>query len=323
MVGGQTDCTVNARSSLLPPLVSACPNLTHLCLFAKESLPWNDILFAISAISHWSSLRHLAAHFPAVWDPQLIEYENSMENPSMPVIGFTKLEHLDIISTVEFSIKLFHCMSQAHLQTLRVESSNDLETHQWSELFKAVQQGISCSSLQHIHISRNHENIISASITFEALSPLLTFTCLTQVIIINHGFDLDDENLQIMASAWTCLQALVLITLNPRHSQPRITINGLVSLVQHCPSLVDLTIAFDASQAYLRAEGGARSERIHTLGVSHSPIGDLDKVAALLSDMFPNLCFINVCQCWLKGGQLDHIGDRDAWKEVESRCGYL
>lgn len=130
MIGGQTDFTVNARSSLLPPLVSACPNLTHLCLFAKESLPWNDILFAISAISHWSSLRHLAAHFPAVWDPQLIEYENSMENPSMPVIGFTKLEHLDIISTVEFSIKLFHCMSQAHLQTLRVESSNDLETHQ-------------------------------------------------------------------------------------------------------------------------------------------------------------------------------------------------
>ena len=94
MIGGQTDFTVNARSSLLPPLVSACPNLTHLCLFAKESLPWNDILFAISAISHWSSLRHLAAHFPAVWDPQLIEYENSMENPSMPVIGFTKLEHL-------------------------------------------------------------------------------------------------------------------------------------------------------------------------------------------------------------------------------------
>lgn len=186
-----------------------------------------------------------------------------------------------------------------------------------------MQQGISCSSLQHIHISRNHENIISASITFEALSPLLTFTCLTQVIIINYGFDLDDENLQIMASAWTCLQALVLITLNPRHSQPRITINGLVSLVQHCPSLVDLTIAFDASQAYLRAEGGARNERIHTLGVSHSPIGDLDKVAALLSDMFPNLCFINVCQCWLKGGQLDHIGDRDAWKKVESRCGYL
>lgn len=124
-----------------------------------------------------------------------------------------------------------------------------------------MQQGISCSSLQHIHISRNHENIISASITFEVLSPLLTFTCLTQVIIINHGFDLDDENLQIMASAWTCLQALVLITLNPRHSQPRITINGLVSLVQHCPSLVDLTIAFDASQAYLRAEGGARNER--------------------------------------------------------------
>jgi hypothetical protein len=89
--------------------------------------------------------------------------------------------------------------------------------------------------------------------------------------------------------------------------------------VQHCPSLADLTIAFDASQAYLRAEGGARNERIHTLGVSHSPIGDLDKVATLLSDIFPNLRSIHVCQCRIKGVPLDHIGDGDAWNEVESR----
>jgi hypothetical protein len=148
MIGGETEYTRNARFSLLPPLVSACPNLTHLSLSGMESLPWEDILFAISAISKWSSLRRLTVRFP---DPQLIKHENSVENPSMPVMGFTKLEHLDTISTIEFSIKLFHCMSHAHLQTLRVDSSNDLETHQWSELFKAVQHGILQFSTTYSH----------------------------------------------------------------------------------------------------------------------------------------------------------------------------
>jgi hypothetical protein len=62
--------------------------------------------------------------------------------------------------------------------------------------------------------------------------------------------------------------------------------------VGHCPSLESLTIAFDASEVYLGTEkpgGGVCYEKIHTLGVLHSPIGDPGKVAAFLSDIFPNL----------------------------------
>lgn len=322
-ISGETDFIVNGRLSLLPPLVSACPNLSHLSLVGKESLPWQEIIFAISSIGHWPSLRHLTVHFPIIRDSKLFDYfdGNDVENQSMLEISFTKLQCLDIgDSAIEFSLRLLQHMSQAPLQTLRVESPNCLRTDQWSKLFKAVEHGISCSSLQHFRISYNHKNTFTfnASITFEALSPLLAFTCLTQVSIVNHGFDIDDENLHIMASAWTCLQTLELITLSPSHYQPRITINGLISLVQCCPSLAGLTIAFDASQAYLRAEGGARNERILTLGVSHSPVGDLDQIAALLSDMFPNLRSIDICQCRNKG-VADHVGDADKrWNKVES-----
>ena len=322
IIDGETDYIVNAWLSLLPPLVSACPNLTHLSLLGRKSLPWQEIIFTISAISHWSSLRHLTASSPSLRESELIKYlvENNAENPSMPKIDFAKLERLDIVySAIEFSIRLLDCMSQAGLQTLHVGFSNDLREDQWSKLFKAVQHGISCSSLRDIHISCNRKEITStprASMTFDALLPLLAFTCLTQVSLVNHGFDLNDENLQIMASAWSCLQTLKLITLSLTY-RSQITINGLSALVQHCPSLANLTIPFDASQAYLRAEGGPRNERILTLGVSHSPVGDLDTTAALLSDMFPNLRSIDVCQCRIKNRR-DHAGgDADDWKEVE------
>lgn len=59
----------------------------------------------------------------------------------------------------------------------------------------------------------------------------------------------------------------------------------------------NITIAFDASEVCLYAEkpgGGVRNEKIRTLGVLNSPIGEPGEVAAFLSDIVPNLRSIDV-----------------------------
>ena len=322
-ITGESDpgTSVKIRLSILPQLVSTCHHMSHLILCNKYGLnrpPLQEIENALSAIRQWPSLRCLemgglpdlstlcVAKFPflqklVVWNP----HETSGERLAVRVKGFTKLEYLDIrFSTVEFSARLFSCMSTTPLQTLRLEFGRDPESNQLSELFMIMRRSIAHSSLQYLRISydESRTELVEEyrSITLRELSPLLAFTDLSEVsIAINYEFRIDTKDLQVIASKWPRLQTLELISLKPSEYWPQITIYDLASLVRDFPLLENLTIAFDASEVCLDAEkpgDSVRNEKIRTLGVLHSPIDEPGKVAAFLSDVVPNLRSINVFQ---------------------------
>ena len=329
------------RLSLLPQLVSACPHMSHLTLCtedAQDQPPRQEIEIALSAIRQWSSLCCLemeglpelstlcVAKFSVL---RKLVVRNPHETDGgyliMPVKGFTNLEHLDIkASTVEFSATLFTCMSGTPLQTLQLEFGLDPESNQLSELFMAIQCSISHSSLQQLRISYGSETELveeDRSITFGELSPLLAFTDLSEVSIkVNHEFRIGTKDLQVMATKWPRLQTLELISLRPSEYWPQVTIHDLASFVPHFPLLENLTMAFDASEVRLTAEkpgGNVRNEKLRTLEVLHSPIGEPGKVAAFLSDIFPNLRTIGVFQYEEGTAPVDFAELERKWKEVE------
>ncbi len=331
------DTSVRMRLSLLPQLVSVCPQISRLILCNKHDLnqpPRQDIENALSVIKQWPSLRSLEmgglpelltlciAKLPV---RELVvdkPHETDRGRLAMPVKGFTKLEHLDIrSSTVEFSATLFTCMSETPLRTLRLEFDRDPESHQLSELFMAMRHGITHSSLQHLYISyATGTDFVEEDrfITFGELSPLLAFTGLSEVsIAINYEVCIGTEDLKVMALKWPHLQTLELISLRPSEYWPQITIKDVV---RHFPSLENLTIAFDASKVCLNAEkpgDGVRNEKIRTLGVLRSPIDEPGKVAAFLSDIVPNLRSIDVFQ-HEEDDVPDDFGELERkWKEAE------
>ena len=338
---GESDphASVKVRLSLLPQLVSTCPHMSHLILCNKYSpnSPRQEVENALSAIRQWSSMRCLEmVDFPdlsmlciakfSVLRKLVIKnpHETSGGRLALPVKGFTKLEHLDTrLSTVEFLATLFTCMSETPLRTLRLGLGHDPECNQLSELFMAMRRSIAHSSLQHLRISYDGSRTklveVYRSITLGELSPLLAFTDLSEVsIAVNYGFRIGTKDLQVMASKWPHLQTLELISLRPSEYWPQITINDLASFVRHFPSLENLTIAFDASEARLNEEmPDVRNEKIRTLGVLHSPIGEPGKVAAFLSNVVPNLRSIDV----FKYGEYDvpdgFVELKRKWKEAE------
>ena len=325
--------------SLLPPLVSACPHMTHLSLYGLSRAPWQDIEKVLSTLRRWSSLWFLelrdlpdASMLCMAKLPVLRELiiknsrETGEEHLPMHVKGFTKLESLNIVNaSIEFPVELITCMSRTPLQTLRLEFGRDPEAGELSNLFMAMRRNISQSSLRNLHIDYvlDKAELVEEerSITLDELSPLLTFTNLSDVsIALNYEFRLDKEDLRIITSSWPHLQTLALSSLRPSQYWPLTSINDFTYFLGHCPSLESLTIAFDASEACLgtgKPGGGVCYEKIHTLGVLHSPIGDPGKVAAFLSDIFPNLQEIRIFCC----EELELPGDYEEleqkWEEVE------
>lgn len=317
-------CTFNVTSSLdtsipllqlslLPPLVSACPHVTRLTLNGLSRSPWQEIDKGLSTLRRWSSLRFLelwnlpdasmlcVAKFPFLRELIIKSpRETGEEHLPMHIKGFTKLEYIDIAnSSIELPVELISCMSRTPLQTLRLEFGRDPVAGELSNLFMSMRRNISQFSLRNLRLDYDLEKADlvegerSISITLEELSPLLTFTNLLDVSIeLNYEFHLDKEDLRIITSSWPHLQHLKLASLRPSQYWPLISINDFTYFVGQCPSLEGLTIAFDASEACLGTEkpgGGVCYEKIHTLGVLHSPIGDPGNVAAFLSDIFPNL----------------------------------
>ncbi|KAF8349104.1 hypothetical protein F5887DRAFT_550757 [Amanita rubescens] len=347
-ITGKSDpaTSVKVRLSLLPRLVSVCPHISHLTLCNKYGLNKprrQEIENALSAIRQWSSLRSLemgglpdlstlcVAKFPVlrklvVGNPHETteEWLTSGELLAMRAKGFTKLEHLDIrFSTVEFLARLFSCMSGTPLRTLRLEFGRDPERNQLSELFMAMRRGIAHSSLQHLRISydRSRTELVQEDrfITLAELSPLLAFTYLSEVsIAINYDICIGTEDLQVVALKWPHLQTLEFISLRPSDYWPQITIKDVV---RHFPSLENLTISFDASEVCLtnaeRPGDGVRNEKLCNLGVLRSPIDEPGNVAALLSDIVPNLRLIDVFQ-YDEGDVPNDFEELERkWKEAE------
>ncbi|KAG6329549.1 hypothetical protein ID866_9540 [Astraeus odoratus] len=124
------------------------------------------------------------------------------------------------------------------------------------------------------------------------LRPLFAFRNLRTVDLETYGIGgLDDAALDAIARAWPALENFALGTGSTSLTRPQTTMNALVALLRHCPSLTRLHLPFDATVVVQAVEipDGVVNVRITSMKVGYSPIQDADAIAAYLARLMPQL----------------------------------
>ncbi|KAJ7791125.1 hypothetical protein B0H14DRAFT_2625375 [Mycena olivaceomarginata] len=141
----------------------------------------------------------------------------------------------------------------------------------------------------------------------ETIHPLLALCNLTRLhIALLRPIAVDDELLKTMAASWPRLQVLKLVHPKGVAAAPQLTLRGLIPLA-NCPELVRCALIVNAKtlpeDAFERPPG-RHASRVWLIDVAHSPVTERFRVAAFLSDLFPELRRVEYTRY-------------DAWHDVE------
>lgn len=142
------------------------------------------------------------------------------------------------------------------------------------------------------------------------LRALLEFKMVSVHIEIDNANELDDGWLGNASRSWPALTELIILS---EKGNPRITLQGLIPLVQNCELLQELRISFDARNTGWTLDPNVSNEMITSLMVERSRLSDSQEVFNLLIAMFPNLTEV---QSDLEAGI--ESGDLDGWTEVDA-----
>jgi len=161
----------------------------------------------------------------------------------------------------------------------------------------------------------------SYSLEPQTLSPLLLCPNLEKVSLsILYGQEaIDNSLMKAMALAWPRLRSFHISSVHRAsewHSS--VSLEGLIHFARHCPALGSVSYQFDASlpTTSMHSGDGIRNESLTRLCVGYSHITDPPAVAALLSDVFPNM------RLDLRSGALDRDIDSDDEDDTESAENY-
>ncbi|CAL1712136.1 unnamed protein product [Somion occarium] len=134
------------------------------------------------------------------------------------------------------------------------------------------------------------------------LQPFLKFQAMSSFKLdAQWCYDLDDAFMDVVASAWRQLHSL---RLDPNGSWPshrvcKLTITGLLPLVQRCPCISDIEGHFEGRVPEMsdtdRPGNGYEAQDVMSINVGDAEVPNTRAVAAFLSDVFPQLDFIF---CW-------------------------
>ncbi|KAF7982681.1 hypothetical protein HWV62_27166 [Athelia sp. TMB] len=152
-----------------------------------------------------------------------------------------------------------------------------------------------------------------------AVSPLLKFKGMRNFILsLNFSLErLDNAFFQEMAHSWPQLQRLSITYLNNHGPLPTsITLDGLHAL-SACPRLTTIALAMDARIGTLPLVEKACSNILRSLDFGYSKISNSYALAALLSEMFPNLGTIR--SGWT-GFHEYFVDDADTERKLWAEC---
>ncbi|KAH7913860.1 hypothetical protein BJ138DRAFT_1111102 [Hygrophoropsis aurantiaca] len=152
-----------------------------------------------------------------------------------------------------------------------------------------------------------------------ALRPLCLFSKLRSIHIDRFcSFELNDDDLTELATAWPLLEEL---TLGPNRGWQRtsgITFKGLATLLRACPLLHTLALVIDATRLCDISLTGSEvlNDRIETLLLGDSIIERPAAVALILDDLFWSLKHVDA---WLMTDRADEkLRYTPLWDEVNS-----
>jgi hypothetical protein len=294
------------------------------------------------AVCRWNKLRQLSvtnlsagalmhlATLPDLQDLSLVTSETSIPDHEFApphVTAFRSLQSLTICSPgVAFATRIVKTWSwPPALKTVAIRPKGDDSSSLLEDLFHALNQRCHHSSIEGLSLGNCADTSLREQVfregfqvRMEHIEPLLVFSNLITLSLVPSGeLDLDNAVVDVMAQAWPRIQRLELG--HPRMpSRPsRVTLQGLISFAKHCPRLMDLSISLNAGATELEERkpgSGVYSETLISLDVLTSPIECSAKVAAFLSDIFPNLS----CLVASRYGA-PNPADRDALLEWERK----
>ncbi|KII86234.1 hypothetical protein PLICRDRAFT_55960 [Plicaturopsis crispa FD-325 SS-3] len=326
----KADLSVNI-DSFVGDLCSSWPELEHLNVGSLTGQ-------SLQCISTLPALREIKFAWNA---------EKMVLPPTSTGAPFPALRGLDAtVSGEQSAPELYnHVISLAqwpHLDTLQLSSWQGPEhvaIAGWHTLFHSLNTHCSTFSLTSISIAcefrlsdHAHQPIDLFDIT--TLRMLFPFRRLVFLhLSTTGGFALDDAGLEEMARAWPSLQTLWLgqgsvgwlVT-------SQVTVFGLATLLRYCPELQNLRIVLDASKLTTGVcsidKQFPANNKIKKLSLANSPIENPAAVAAILSDILPNLTSIVAWTDCIRPNDIDPPPNvrnryRKRWQEVENLVKYF
>ncbi|KAF8157430.1 hypothetical protein K438DRAFT_1986551 [Mycena galopus ATCC 62051] len=161
----------------------------------------------------------------------------------------------------------------------------------------------------------------NSRITIDLLRHLFCFGAMQRVMLAPAaGFDLDDNNIEVIARAWPQVQFLHLRGSAFRCPPSRVTLAGLRVLARHCENLVSLRISFNASLVPEDDHNLAlvQQRKLLSLHVDDGLVVDPVPVAAYILSTFPSLAGVDAIEAsYNRAHEFPAYTLRPLWKEVE------
>jgi hypothetical protein len=280
------------REALAPCISDAICGLQRLRTF-----DCSEMALTCEAIFHLASLPNLRVVDIHIQHGRIgiIPYLHS----PFPAVQRLALNCDTMTLAIEFVKRLVRSASLRELTLCVVDPPSSV---QLGQIFSLLVAHSSHEHLRWIHVL--HPDFISFGgesppelLKADAFEPLLKFTNLVSINIETECSieELDDALLMTMAKCWPKLRHIALNNDYSYRSPSQCTLRGILHLVEHCPELISLRIAFQASAEISwngRPGGGVVNANVEELNVGSSPITDPLTVASFLSNVCPGLTSI-------------------------------
>ncbi|KAK7468316.1 hypothetical protein VKT23_002830 [Stygiomarasmius scandens] len=322
--------SLGQHSSIFSPSIvqfSALVSSLHLRVFHCHRCQLSD-----SALQHLSQLPHLKQLEVGNTVDDLVRAIKASNSLIAPFTGLCLLS----IMAADFGragVDLSKIISSTDIQELTLDHTLDKvpseqEIHAFFQALADSPWKDSLSSLElHRAFDVDPESDVWTSpvyrVTSSTFKPLFSLPNLQFVQLrLENAFDLDNATLSDMARAWPKLSTLDIGcggTWGISEGGLKITLDGLLPLVQHCPRLNTFSLcvnaAYNPASPSSRPGAGITNEKVLILNFCNSTISDPLEVALFLSDVFPNLLDI---VAWSEGWlpTEDSHSATEKWNEV-------
>ena len=332
MATGKT-ASDSMRFSLLTSLASQCPSVHSAALHTQGNtlISWRTLFSrhssgACSLFTLWTGLESLSLQnldlgpltdvlvgLPALTKLTLISCQTAGSSSRNCIKGFCKLQDLFLLDcNFDSCLHVLKCMYNTPLSCINIRVMGTPHQLQWAELFNELKNSILQDDLSIMSISSWADDR-NDPLSFQTISPLLSFQRITQFRLYGLcALDLGDGDIMRVAKAWPRLQVFKICPSGTRPAPSRSTVHALVSFAKYCHRLENLALTIDATAVsnYEEKPGkGICSTRLRELGVHDSPINNPGRVAAFISDVFPNVGRLKV--------SVTSEDQKRKWKEVE------
>ena len=168
--------------------------------------------------------------------------------------------------------------------------------------------------------SRRRGVVSSELVTFQVLSPLMTFNFHEFDVNIDNPVSLNDDELALLVQAWPELETFKFNQRSGWYIRPSFqipTLRGLLLLLARCPKLRDLGLCLDASNipSLSGDESSIRNTSIAWLSVGNLSIQEpVPRVAQFLVEHLPSLVALPAWTSFSRQSSQDH---RRMWRKVD------